>query len=113
MLLHLGLNVITFRTLLHLVPNVITFRTSTTSPPPPPSPPFLTLYRIGTPYEVFQFVFFVFFRFAFFQVFTGNSDQTSIVKHSLRNHFKARYVRFYPVTYIHWSCLRVEIFGLK
>ena len=84
-----------------------------TSPPPPPSPPFLTVYRIGTPYEVFQFIFFVFFRFAFFQVFTGNSDQTSIVKHSLRNHFKARYVRFYPVTYIHWSCLRVEIFELK
>ena len=27
MLLHLGLNVITFRTLLHLGPNVITFRT--------------------------------------------------------------------------------------
>ncbi|RMX36550.1 hypothetical protein pdam_00019221 [Pocillopora damicornis] len=48
-----------------------------------------------------------------FEVFTGNSDQTSIVKHSLRNHFKARYVRFYPVTYIHWSCLRVEIFELK
>ena len=29
MLLHLGLNVITFRTLLHLGPNVITFRTLT------------------------------------------------------------------------------------
>ena len=28
MLLHLGPNVITFRTLLHLGPNVITFRTS-------------------------------------------------------------------------------------
>ena len=27
MLLHLGLNVITFRSLLHLGPNVITFRT--------------------------------------------------------------------------------------
>ena len=30
-LLHLGLNVITFRTLLHLGPNVITFRTVITS----------------------------------------------------------------------------------
>ncbi|CAH3135250.1 unnamed protein product, partial [Pocillopora meandrina] len=56
---------------------------------------------------------FRFFRFAFFQVFTGNSDQTSIVKYSLTNHFKATCVWFYPVTYIHWSCLRVEIFELK
>ncbi|XP_066027844.1 protein kinase C-binding protein NELL2-like isoform X5 [Pocillopora verrucosa] len=47
------------------------------------------------------------------KVFTGNSDQTSIVKHSLRTDFKARYVRFYPVTYHNWPCLRVEIFELK
>ena len=32
-LLHLGLNVITFRTLLHLGPNVITFRTVITFRP--------------------------------------------------------------------------------
>ncbi|CAH3135331.1 unnamed protein product [Pocillopora meandrina] len=49
----------------------------------------------------------------FEKVFTGNSDQTSIVKHSLRNDFKARYVRFYPVTFYAWPSLRVEIFELK
>ncbi|CAH3135335.1 unnamed protein product, partial [Pocillopora meandrina] len=47
------------------------------------------------------------------KVFTGNSNQTSIVNHTLRNDFKARYVRFYPVTYVRRPCLRVEIFVLK
>lgn len=47
------------------------------------------------------------------KVFQGNSDQTSIVKHSLRTDFKARYVRFYPVSYQRWPCLRVEIYVFK
>ncbi|XP_022805447.1 uncharacterized protein LOC111342612 isoform X2 [Stylophora pistillata] len=47
------------------------------------------------------------------KVFPGNSNENSIVKHSLRNKFKARYVRFYPVTYNSYPCLRVEIFVLK
>ncbi|XP_022777446.1 lactadherin-like [Stylophora pistillata] len=47
------------------------------------------------------------------KVFQGNSDQTSIVKHSLRTDFKARYVRFYPVSYHKWPCLRVEIYVFK
>ncbi|PFX14772.1 Lactadherin [Stylophora pistillata] len=47
------------------------------------------------------------------KVFPGNSNQNSIVKHSLRNKFKARYVRFYPVTYNSYPCLRIEISLLK
>lgn len=47
------------------------------------------------------------------KVFQGNSDQSSIVKHSLRTDYKARYVRFYPVTHHVWPCLRVEIFVRK
>ncbi|XP_022810342.1 lactadherin-like [Stylophora pistillata] len=47
------------------------------------------------------------------KVFQGNSDRTSIVKHSLRTDFKARYVRFYPVSYHNWPCLRVEIYVFK
>ena len=84
------------------------------TPPLPllPAPPYLTVYRIGAPYQVVQFLCFVLF-FVFLQVFTGNSDRTSIVKHSLRTDFKARYVPFYPVTYHNWPCLRVEIFVLK
>ncbi|KAL9970473.1 hypothetical protein ACROYT_G022851 [Oculina patagonica] len=46
------------------------------------------------------------------KVFSGNSDRNSIVKHSLSTDVKARFVRFYPVTYNSWSTLRVEIFVL-
>ena len=47
------------------------------------------------------------------QVFAGNTDQNSIVKHSLSADVQARFVRFYPVTFYDWPCLRVEIFVLK
>ena len=47
------------------------------------------------------------------QVFTGNKDQNSTVKRSLSTDVAARFVRFYPVTYYHWPCLRVEIYVLK
>ena len=48
-----------------------------------------------------------------FQVFAGNTDKNSIVKHPLSPDVKARFVRFYPVAYFSWPCLRVEIFVLK
>jgi len=47
------------------------------------------------------------------KVFAGNTDQTSVVKRSLSPNITARFVRFYPVTYYEWPCLRVEIFVLK
>ncbi|PFX14773.1 Lactadherin [Stylophora pistillata] len=47
------------------------------------------------------------------KVFRGNSDRNSIVKHLLKNEFKARYVRFYPLKYNSWPCLRVELFEVN
>jgi len=47
------------------------------------------------------------------KVFPGNTDDISIVKNSLSTAAKARFVRFYPVTYQGWPCLRVEIYVLK
>ncbi|XP_022805448.1 lactadherin-like [Stylophora pistillata] len=44
------------------------------------------------------------------KVFVGNSDGRSVVKNSLGTDFKARYVRFYPVTFNHWPCTSVEIY---
>ncbi|XP_068756247.1 EGF-like repeat and discoidin I-like domain-containing protein 3 [Montipora capricornis] len=43
-------------------------------------------------------------------VFPGNTAQSNIVQNSLSIAIKARYVRFYPVTFHYWPCLRVEIF---
>ena len=48
-----------------------------------------------------------------FQVFAGNTDGSSIVKRSLTPAAKARFVRFYAVTYNEWPCLAVEIFVLQ
>ena len=47
------------------------------------------------------------------QVFQGNTNKNGIVKHSLSPDVQARFVRFYPVTFHGWPCLRVEIFVLK
>ena len=52
-------------------------------------------------------------HFLYFQVFPGNTDPNGIVKNSLSTAAKARFVRFYPVTYSGWPCLRVEIYVLK
>ena len=52
-------------------------------------------------------------HFFLFQVFPGNSDRHSVVKHFLITDVMARYVRFYPVTYHNFPCLRVEIFVRK
>nr|XP_058953160.1 lactadherin-like [Pocillopora verrucosa] len=47
------------------------------------------------------------------KVFPGNSDRHSVVKHFLTTDIMARYVRFYPVTYHNFPCLRVEIYVRK
>lgn len=47
------------------------------------------------------------------KIFPGNNDRNGIVKNSLRNVVKSRYVRFYPVSYYSFPCIRVEIFVLK
>jgi len=47
------------------------------------------------------------------KVFPGNTDTSSIVQRSFSSAVKARFVRFYPVSYDNWPCFRVEIFVLK
>ncbi|XP_068754233.1 EGF-like repeat and discoidin I-like domain-containing protein 3 [Montipora capricornis] len=45
------------------------------------------------------------------KVFPGSTGSNAVVvKHSLNSTIKARYVRFYPVTFHSWPCLRVEIY---
>ena len=44
------------------------------------------------------------------QVFQGNTDRNTIVKHSLLAAVKARFVRFYHVSCKSWPSLRVEIY---
>ena len=44
------------------------------------------------------------------QVFQGNTDRNTIVKHSLLTAVKARFVRFYYLTCHSWPALRVEIY---
>lgn len=45
------------------------------------------------------------------KVFQGNSDLNSIVQHTLNNPVQARYIRFYPVTFSTFPCMRVEVFA--
>ena len=45
--------------------------------------------------------------------FLGNQNKNAIVKSSLKNNVKARFVWFYPVSHYRHPCLRVEIFMLK
>ncbi|XP_068754122.1 contactin-5-like [Montipora capricornis] len=48
------------------------------------------------------------------KVFSGNIENGRIiVQHLFRAAFKARYIRFYPMTFDSWPCLGVEIFVLK
>ena len=52
--------------------------------------------------------------FPIFQLFLGNTDRTTIVKHFLKRPIQARYVRINPRAWhgIH-ICMRFEIFGCK
>ena len=47
------------------------------------------------------------------QVFPGVTNQNDIVRRPLMTEVKARFVRFYPLTFHSWPCLRLEIFVLK
>ena len=44
------------------------------------------------------------------QVFQGNTDRHTIVLHALSPAVKARFVRFYYVSYHNWPAIRVEIY---
>lgn len=45
------------------------------------------------------------------KVFNGNSDARAVVKNVLPLPARTRYIRFIPVAYSTWSCLRVDIYG--
>ena len=51
------------------------------------------------------------FRLFCFQYFVANSDNKNTVRHYLNPRIRARYVRFVPVTWHNWICMRVEIYG--
>ncbi|CAH3160204.1 unnamed protein product, partial [Pocillopora meandrina] len=44
------------------------------------------------------------------KIFEANSDLNTIVKHTLNNPVQARYIRFYPVTFSGYPCMRIEVF---
>ena len=43
----------------------------------------------------------------------GNKDQSSLVRHWLKPHVYARFVRFVPLYWIGQRCMRVELHGCK
>ena len=45
------------------------------------------------------------------QVFTGNSDRKTIIKHVLEQNITATYVRFNPRSWSGDICMRVEVYG--
>ena len=48
------------------------------------------------------------------QIFTGNSDRNTLIKHSLKPHIEARYIRFHPRTHSYKAaCLRAELYGCQ
>ncbi|XP_078375326.1 lactadherin-like [Oculina patagonica] len=47
------------------------------------------------------------------KVFERRMDQTGIIRRPLQGDPKARFVRFYPTSFIRWPCMAVEIFVLN
>lgn len=52
-------------------------------------------------------------RFFPFEVFPGNNDENTVVKHYLRHNVTALLVRFFPETYFTYPAMRVEVYGGK
>ena len=77
------------------------------------------LFIFSFSFRLFSWVLFLIHRlnkfhiFLFTQEFPGNSDASTVVKNELGTVTKARYVRFYALTYNAWPCFKVEIFGQK
>lgn len=49
----------------------------------------------------------------FFQIFDGNSQSNQVVRRTLLKRIVSRHLRFLPVTWFGWTCMRVEIFGCR
>ncbi|XP_022783220.1 protein sidekick-2-like isoform X2 [Stylophora pistillata] len=46
------------------------------------------------------------------RVFSGNSNQSGIIKNSLHEFASAKFIRFQPTAYSSWKDLRVEVYGI-
>ena len=55
----------------------------------------------------------IFFHSIFLKVFTGNSDQYSVVTHALKNPIITRYLRIKPKTWRGYISLRAEFYGCR
>ena len=51
------------------------------------------------------------FLFCFSQLFPGNKDRNTVVKHFFRRPVVARFVKFHPVTWRAHISMRVELYG--
>ncbi|XP_022785987.1 uncharacterized protein LOC111326286 [Stylophora pistillata] len=47
------------------------------------------------------------------KVFDGNSQSIQVIRHTLLKRITSRQIRFLPVTWFGWTCMRVEVFGCK
>lgn len=47
----------------------------------------------------------------YFQIIEGNTDNYSVKRKDLEQEVVTRYVRFSPVDWYCWPCLRVEVYG--
>lgn len=45
------------------------------------------------------------------KIFQANSDLNTIVQHTLNSPVQARYIRFFPVTFSQYPCMRIEVFA--
>lgn len=45
------------------------------------------------------------------QIFAGNFDRNSIVRHELLPPFHANLVKIHPVSYCGWISMRIELYG--
>ena len=47
-----------------------------------------------------------------FQIFTGNADRTTIVTNTLAIPTRAKFIRFYPVDWLSFAAMRVDVYGV-
>ncbi|XP_020623442.1 lactadherin-like [Orbicella faveolata] len=47
------------------------------------------------------------------KIFTGNTDQDTVVSHDLNPPIRASFIRFVPVAWHSWISMRVELYGCQ
>ena len=57
------------------------------------------------------FNFFIIYLFIYLQVFSGNTDRSTVVPHVLNPPIIAPYIRFLPATWHNHISMRVELYG--